>query len=87
MVRMIARMADSRIVQVEVGPLPRPKPAGLFDPMPSVTVTFESGERRELLRTLYPDEWMVEEGDLLGLTDAEARAFLQRKDVEYLQRP
>lgn len=78
-------MRKPRIVRVEVGPLPRPKPAGFRDPMPSIVVTLDDGQQRELLHSFYPDEWMVDEGDFLGMTEDEARAALRQKDIEYLR--
>ncbi len=78
-------MGARRIVRVEAGPLPRPKPAGFEDPMPTVVATFDNGERRELVHSFYPDEWMINEGELLGMTEDEARSALRRKDVDYLR--
>ncbi|MDQ6857494.1 MAG: hypothetical protein M3Z65_00690 [Chloroflexota bacterium] len=78
-------MREPRIMRVEVGPLPRPKPAGFADPMPSIVVTFDDGQQKELMHSFYPDEWMVNEGDLLGMTEDEARAALRQKDIEYLR--
>jgi hypothetical protein len=34
---------------------------------------------------VYVDEWVPAEVDRVGLTEAEARAFIQRKDIEYLR--
>ncbi len=69
-----------RIVQVEISSIPRPKPLGLFDPTPVVTVTFEDNSRKELF-SFYPDEIRFDEGELVGLTEAEAHALRLRKDV------
>jgi hypothetical protein len=77
-------MAAPRIVQVEISSIPRPKPRGLFDPMPVVTVTFDDGSQKELF-SFYPDEIRFDEGDLVGMTEAEARALRHQKDVAYLK--
>ena len=42
--------------------MPRPKPIGLFDPMPVVTATFDDGSRKQLF-SFYPDEIRFDEGD------------------------
>ena len=83
---MIAAMDVSpRIVRVEFSPPPRPKPLGLFDPMPAMTAEFSDGTVRKLF-SFYPDEIQFEnEGaELIGLTEAEAHALYAKKDVEYL---
>lgn len=64
--------------------MPRPKPVGFFDPMPKVIATFDNGERKELFE-FYPDEISFGEGELVGLTEAEARALRHAKDVAYLR--
>lgn len=78
-------MAIPRIVRFEISGVPRPKPAGFNDPTPSLVATFDDGQRKELMPRVYVDEWMPEEGELIGLTEREARAFIHRKDVEYLR--
>jgi len=75
-----------RIVQVEISSIPRPKPLGLFDPTPVVTVTFDDNSRKELF-SFYPDEIRFDEGELIGLTEAEAHSLRFEKDVKYLQSP
>ena len=77
-------MADPRIVQIEISSIPRPKPRGFLDPMPVVTATFDDGSRKELF-SFSPDEIRFDEGDLVGLTEAEAHALRQKKDVAYLK--
>lgn len=77
-------MNEPRIVQVEIGPMPRRKPAGFADPMPIVVVTFDDGQRRELF-AYYPDEISFGEGELIGLTEQEARALRHAKDLAYLR--
>jgi hypothetical protein len=64
--------------------MPRPKPLGLFDPMPVVSATFDDGTRKELF-SFYPDEIQFGEGELVGLTEAEARDLRRKKDVSYLR--
>jgi hypothetical protein len=72
-----------RITRFEMT-MPRPKPLGLFDPMPIVTATFDDGSRKELF-SFYPDEIQFGEGELVGLTEAEARDLRRKKDVAYLR--
>ena len=62
--------------------MPRPKPAGLGDPMPKVVATFDDGQRKELFE-FYPDEIMFDEGELVGLTEAQALQLKRQKDVAY----
>ena len=75
-----------RIVAATIGPMPRPveDPAGIFDPMPNVTVTFEDGQLKELF-WFYPDELNFTESEFIGLTEQQARALRLRKDIEYLR--
>jgi len=77
---------EARIVAASVGPMPRPisDPAGIFDPMPTVTVTFEDGEVKELF-WFYPDELSFTASEFIGLTEQEGRALRLRKDIEYLR--
>jgi hypothetical protein len=56
------------------------------DPIPTVVATFDDGARKELFG-FYPDEITFGEGELVGLTEAEARAVRQAKDVAYLRAP
>jgi len=79
-------MADPRIVQVEISSIPRPKPQGLFDPTPVVTARFDDGTRKRLFSS-YPDEIRFDEGELVGLTETEARELYRQKDVDYLRLP
>src|SRR5712691_12271675 len=73
-------MATPRIVQVEISSIPRPKPAGLLDPTPVVTATFDDGSRKELF-SFYPDEIRFDEGELVGLTESQAHLLWHVKDV------
>jgi len=77
-------MATPRITQVEISSIPRPKPLGFFDPTPVVTATFDDGTKKKLF-SFYPDEIRFDEGELVGLTEAEARDLYRRKDVAYLR--
>ena len=79
-------MATPRIVQIEISSIPRPKPLGLFDPTPVVTASFDDGSTKELF-SFYPDEIRFDEGELVGLTEAEAHALRHAKDVRYLRVP
>lgn len=75
---------SARITAVFIGPMPRPMPEGMFDPMPSVHATFDDGSVVELFR-YYPDELSFTEEEFVGLTEAEARALHARKDRAYLR--
>jgi hypothetical protein len=57
-----------------------------MDPMPIVRATFDDGSRRDLFQ-FYPDEIQFGEGELIGLTEAEAHDLYRRKDIAYLRRP
>ena len=74
-----------RITRFEFSGMPRPKPVGLFDPMPKVIATFDDGQRKELFE-FYPDEIMFDEGELVGLTEEEAHQLKRQKDVAYLRK-
>jgi len=82
----MAAVNPPRIVRFEINSIPRPKPMGFLDPTPNLVATFDNGDRKELMSAVYVDEWVPAEGELIGLTEDEARAFLQRKDAEYLRR-
>jgi len=75
------------IVAAVIGPMPRPieDPAGIFDRMPSVTVTFEDGQVKELF-CFYPDELTFTETEFIGLTEQQAYALRLQKDIDYLKR-
>ena len=75
-----------RIVRFEISSIPRPKPKGFLDPTPVVTATFDDGTTKELF-SFYPDEIVFDEGELVGLTEAEANALRHQKDVTYLRTP
>jgi hypothetical protein len=79
-------MTTPRITQIEISSIPRPKPLGLFDPTPVVTASFDDGSVKELF-SFYPDEIRFDEGELIGLTEAEAHALRHEKDVSYLRGP
>jgi len=72
------------ITKCEIGPFPRPMPEGMFDQIPSVTVTLSNGESLKLFE-FYPDEISFVESEFIGLTVAEAENLLTRKDVQFLQ--
>jgi len=76
-------MSAPRIHRVEYV-MPRAKPAGFADPMPRVVATFDDGVRKELF-DFYPDEIAFGEGELVGLTEEQARALRHAKDVAYLR--
>ena len=79
-------MIDSEpiISKCAIGPFPRPMPEGMFDQMPSVTVTLSNGETLKLFE-YYPDEISFVESEFIGLTVEEAENLLTQKDVKYLQ--
>lgn len=54
--------------------------------MPVVRATSDDGVRKDLF-TFYPDEIRFDEGELVGLTEAEAHELRRRKDVEFLRAP
>ena len=77
-------MTDTRkVVSATVGPMPRPMPAGMFDPLPKVTVTWDDDETEELF-TFYPDEIMFVATELVGLTRQDIRKLFFDKDHRYL---
>ncbi len=59
-------------------------PKDIFDKMPEVTVTFSDGTVKKLF-SFYPDEINFSEEEFIGLTEAEAHALRQKKDVAFLQ--
>lgn len=71
------------IVSAEVGPMPRPLPEGMRDPLPSVTVKLADGGQVRLF-SYYPDEISFEPGEFVGLKLAEARHLRFKKDQQYL---
>jgi hypothetical protein len=56
----------------------------MFDPMPSVKVTYEDGST-ETLFEFYPDELSFSASEFVGLTREEAMALRHKKDVSYIQ--
>ena len=69
-----------KIVAATIGPMP----FGILDPMPTVTVTFEDGQVKELF-WFYPDELSFTESEFIGLTEEEAKALRFQKDIAYLR--
>lgn len=74
----------NKILSVTIGPTPRPMPLGMFDPLPSVTATFDNGTVKELF-SFYPCELGFTPEEFVGLTEAEARVLRHRKDVAYIR--
>ncbi len=72
------------ITTVEIGPMPRPMPEGMFDDMPSVKATFDNGETKKLFE-FYPDELSFSESEFIGLTERQAVDLKQQKDKQFLQ--
>lgn len=72
------------ITKCEIGPFPRPMPEGMFDQMPSISVTLSDGNNLSLFE-YYPDEISFVESEFIGLTVAEAESLLIKKDVKSLQ--
>jgi len=54
--------------------------------MPVVSATFDDGTKKELF-SFYPDEIRFDEGELVGLTEAEAHSLFREKDITYLRSP
>ena len=75
---------ETIITKCEIGPFPRLMPEGMFDQMPSVTVTLSNGETLKLFE-YYPDEISFVESEFIGLTVEEAENLITQKDVKYLQ--
>ena len=73
-----------KIISAIITPMPRPMPEGMFDPMPEVIATFEDGSSKSLF-SFYPDEVSFRASEFIGLTEAEAKSLLHRKDVAFLQ--
>ena len=73
-------MSEKKIIACKISPMPKT----FFDPMPTVTVTFDDGEVKELF-SFYPDEIHFTEHEFIGLTEAEARHLKFKKDGDYLQ--
>lgn len=73
-------MNAGKIVAAEISAMPK----SLFDPMPTVTVTYEDGQK-EALFTYYPDEISFTPREFVGLTRAEAMRLFHKKDVDYLR--
>jgi hypothetical protein len=82
----MASMPAPRIIQIEISSIPRPKPLGLFDPMPVVSATFDDGSTKELF-SFYPDEIRFDEGELVGLTEQQARDLYRIKGIAFLRKP
>jgi hypothetical protein len=74
------------IVKAAIGPMPRPMPAGMCDPMPSVTVQLSDGTTKTLFQ-FYPDEISFTEDEILGLTEEQARRLRHDKDIRWLRDP
>lgn len=73
-----------KINKATVGPMPRPMPEGMFDPMPKVSVEYEDGSKEDLFE-FYPDEISFRESEIVGKTRKEVFALRQQKDARYLR--
>jgi hypothetical protein len=73
-----------KITSATITPMPRPMPLGMFDPMPEVIATFDNGTTKTLF-SFYPDEITFQPSEFIGLTEEEAMALRQRKDVAFLK--
>ena len=73
-----------KITSAIITPMPRPMPEGMFDAMPEVVATFEDGTTKTLF-SFYPDEITFRASEFIGLTEEEANALRQRKDVAFLK--
>lgn len=72
------------ITVCEIGPLPRPMPEGMLDPMPKVKVQFDDGSEKVLFE-FYPDELSFSENEFIGLTEKQAHELRMKRDIEFLQ--
>lgn len=70
---------EPRITWASISAMPKT----LFDPLPTVTITMDTGEVKKLF-TFFPDEISFTEGEFVGLTEKEARALKAKKDKNYL---
>lgn len=61
-----------------------PQPLALFDPLPEVYVTLESGKEARLF-AYYPDEISFEPAEFVGLTLEQAVTLKYHKDLAYLR--
>ncbi len=73
-------MSEKKIIACKISPMPKT----FFDPMPTVTATFENGEVKKLF-SFYPDEIRFTEREFIGLTEQEAHNLKGKKDRDYLQ--
>ena len=77
-------MSKPKITSVEIGPMPRPMPQGMFDPMPSVTATLDDGSTIKLF-TFYPDELSFTKEEFIGLTADEGSRLHYKRNVSFLR--
>ena len=77
-------MDTNKIIKVDITPMPRPMPAGMFDPMPAVAVTYEDGTTERLFE-FFPDELTFHADDFMWLTREQALELRHKRDVAYLQ--
>lgn len=77
-------MDEPKIISATIGPMPRPMPEGMCDPMPTVSVKFDDGRKADLF-TFYPDELTFAEAEFIGLTEVAARDLHRQKDAEFLR--
>ena len=79
-------MPDSEvIIKSWVEDRPRPMPQGMFDPMPSVWVKYNTERIEKLIKSFFPDEVNYVDNELVGLTRDEALQNHCNKDKKYLQ--
>ncbi|NLO71816.1 MAG: hypothetical protein GX102_12910 [Porphyromonadaceae bacterium] len=76
--------SEAIIVKCDIGPFPRSMPEGMFDQMPSVSVTLSDGESF-ILFEYYPDEISFVASEFIGLTVAEAESLKTQKEIKYIQ--
>lgn len=80
----LAAHEHERIARATIGPFPHPLPSGMLDPMPTVTVTTETGVVVELF-TFYPDELSFSPEEFVGKTVAAGRRMKFEKDRQFLR--
>lgn len=71
------------IRSVSIGPLPRPMPQGVVDPMPVIVARLTDGTAKKLF-SFYPDEIQFTEAEFVGRSIDEAMEIKRMKDVAYL---
>jgi hypothetical protein len=75
-----------KIVKATITDMPRPMPAGMFDPLPAVYVDYDDSTSERLF-DFYPDEITFFPHEFVGLTRDQAFELKQSKDQKFLSTP